>query len=222
MKKTIASLMLAGSVLGGLMAPASSAFASSVDNGDGTQTITGQQNSQVEFKGQIGEIDPGTTDPEGPDAPGPGTDWIKVKLPTKVVYYSTAASKHQTIDSGDYAVNNLSAYPVDVQLTGFVGSDGTSAPNVNKVGNLALKAGATSIDLVKNSAAQTPAASIFKLGANSSVTNPQDNTGLNADNSFKIAGTTATGADLSQRTVLDNKLDITLVGLDADGAVPTP
>ena len=43
MKKTLASLMLAGSVLGGLVAPASSVFASVVDNGDGTQTVQGQQ-----------------------------------------------------------------------------------------------------------------------------------------------------------------------------------
>lgn len=222
MKKTLASLMLASSALGSLMIPATSVFASVVDNGDGTQTITGQPNAQIEFKGQIGEIDPETADPTDPDVPGPGTDWIKVKLPTKVVYYSTSSSKHQIIDSPDYTVSNSSAYPVDVQLSGFVGGDGTSAPNIEKIGELSLKVGSTSIDLVKGSTAQTPNSSIFKLGTDPGNTNRQDNTAFAASNTFKITGTTASGADLAKLSVLNNKLNITLVGLDKDGNVPAP
>lgn len=221
MKKTIASLMLAGSVLGGLVAPTLSVSASVTDNGDGTQTVTGQQNAEVEFKGQIGEIDPGNTDPTDPDAPKPGTDWIKVKLPTKVIYYSTSESSHKTIDSGNYKVDNLSSYPVDVQLTGFVGEDGKSAPNIDKIGTLDLKAGDTTINLVKDTAVISPNGSIFKLGANKKAINPQDKTGLPSDSSFKFEGVTAKDADLKNRTTLENKLEITLVGLDADGHVPS-
>lgn len=224
MKKTLASLMLAGSVLGGLMASVTSVSASVVDNKDGSQTVQGQQNAQVEFKGQIGEINPSdpNVDPTDPDAPGPGTDWIKVTLPTKVVYNSTPESAHKTITSPAYKVTNQSVYPVDVQLTGFVGADGKSAPDINKVGDLALKAGATSIDLVKAKVAQTPNASIFKLGTDPAKKNRQDTTGLKMDSTFNIAGTTAAGAKLDERTTLNNKLNITLVGLDKDGKVPAP
>lgn len=222
MKKTITILMLAGLALSASTGYTTYVSASVIDNGDGTQTISGQQNSQIEFKGQIGELDPATTDPMDPDVPGPGTDWIKVNLPTKVVYYSTSTSKHQTIDSGDYSVSNLSVYPVDVQITGFVGSDGVSAPNITKIGNLSLKSGSTSIDLVKSSIAQTPNASIFKLGADTANINKQDNTSLAPSNTFKVEGLTTPGVDLSQRSILDNKLDITLVGLDRDGNIPTP
>lgn len=222
MKKTITTLMLAGLALSASTGYTTYVSASVIDNGDGTQTISGQQNSQIEFKGQIGELDPATTDPMDPDVPGPGTDWIKVNLPTKVVYYSTSTSKHQTIDSGDYSVSNLSVYPVDVQITGFVGSDGVSAPNITKIGNLSLKSGSTSIDLVKSSIAQTPNASIFKLGADTANINKQDNTSLAPSNTFKVEGLTTPGVDLSQRSILDNKLDITLVGLDRDGNIPTP
>lgn len=221
MKKTIASMMLAATALGGLMAPSISAFASEVNNNDGTQTITGQQDSQVEFKGLIGEIDPGTTDPEDPDVPGPGTEWIKVKLPTKVVYYSTADSKHEQIKSGSYDINNLSAYPVDVQVTGFVGADGTSAPNIDKILDLKMMSGNKAIDLVKQEKVSTPNDSIFKLGASSKATNPQDNTDFEETNQFNIVGSTVTSSDFTKQTTLDNKLDITLVGLDADGKVPT-
>ncbi|WP_242359648.1 hypothetical protein [Lactococcus petauri] len=219
MKKIIASLMLAGSVLGGLAAPALSASASVVKE-DSTQTVVGQQDAQVEFKGQIGELDPATADPTDPDAPKPGTDWIKVKLPTKVVYYSTAESKHKTIDSGDYKITNESVYPVDVKLTGFKGEDGKAQPNIDKVQSLALKAGGTTIDLVKGAVAQEPNASIFKLGVDSKKENRQDTTGLSQEGTFKISGATTEKANLSQRTILNNKLDITLVGLDKAGEVP--
>lgn len=226
MKKTLASLMLAGSVLGGLVAPASSVFASVVDNGDGTQTVQGQQDAQVEFKGQIGEIDPGTTDPTDPDAPGPGTDWIKVTLPTKVVYYSTSASAHKTIESGDYKVTNHSVYPVSVNVTGFVGEDGKSEPNIDKIGNLDLVSNQPSlkpqgpISLVKDSVAQKPNAKIAQLGADKTLSNYQDTTNLEASQTFAISGTTAPDAKLDEHTTLNNKLDITLVGLDKDGHDP--
>ena len=44
--------------IGRVSSPCIISFASVVDNGDGTQTVQGQQDAQVEFKGQIGEIDP--------------------------------------------------------------------------------------------------------------------------------------------------------------------
>ncbi|MCL2113351.1 MAG: hypothetical protein FWH31_05305 [Streptococcaceae bacterium] len=78
------------------------------------QTIVGPTNTaDITVKGQIG-FDPGeggeTIDPE---------DWIKVKLPTAVVFSSTAGDNHESIKSAEYAIQNLSVKSVDVTVSDY-------------------------------------------------------------------------------------------------------
>ena len=222
MKKTIAAVLLGGTILASV-AGATNAFAATADHGDGYKTVTGEPNTSVDFVGAIGQFDPETTDPTDPLAPGAGDDaWIKVILPTSVAYYSTGSSKHKDIESGIFRVENKSPYPVAVKLSGFTAGDGASAPATNLIDSLAIHADGTKVfDLISSGGvANKPENNLlFKLGANAS--NPdfnQDNTGQKSDKSFNLKGQTdGSPSILTGQTEIDNKLHFTLTSLDAEG-----
>lgn len=229
MKKTLTTILLGGAVLAST-ASATQTFASTTDHGDGTQTVTGENKSSVVFVGNIGEFDPGTTDPGKPGVPGPGDDsWIKVKLPTEVAYYSTGSSKHQIIDSNDSEVVNESAYPVSVKLSGFTDETG-AAPNTDYIAELKLVANNT-IDLVspdsdgdgvKEVFDNTTTPELFKLGANPNSAYPQDNISDAESKTFKFTGLTEGADSLKNQETVNNKLELTFVSLDADYNEVTP
>ena len=197
---------------------ATQAFANITDNGDGTQTVTGEAESSVNFVGKLGEFDPGT-EPPGPGTPGPGDDsWIKVKLPTTVVYYSTGSSKHKTIDSPEHAIENQSNYPVKVEVSSFTDPSG-QAPVTTGVKHLNLG----NIPLVKDKVAEafaTPA-QLFDLGAGGQAPVPGNFT-ADSTGSFKISGETDEALDVSIVTRLDNKVSFTFTALDENGKVVGP
>lgn len=117
--------MLVSSALLGMMSLgfAGQAFA---DEGD-VQTIEGKKGettADVVTRGMLGEID--ETDPETP-LPEGDDRWIKVTLPTAVVFES--GEDQASIKSSDkYEIINESGRPVKVDVTNYEISDGKGVP----------------------------------------------------------------------------------------------
>ena len=216
MKKTISSIMLAGTVLSGLAVPA---FSVSAD----TQTITGQNSASVTLKGNLGKFDPGNTDPTDPNAPGPGNDWIKVSLPTVLQYSSGSNDKFV---GGTGSVTNYSPYPVSYQVTKFTGADGKSSPDIThlvnlNIDNFVISTGVDdgTTDLVKDSKLVDPS-SLKPIVLGGSGPNRQDHTGRAGQEMLAVGGTLEKGTSSAKQVIQNNTLTFTLTGLDADGHVP--
>jgi hypothetical protein len=203
MKKIIASLMSAS-----LLFPTSVAFATVVDNGDGTQTIRDETFSDADLTGYIGENI------------YPTEDWIKVKLPTEMIYFSTANSEHREIESSDYEVTNESVFPVAIRLTGFFGEDGESEPDVDRIEELVMNADSP-INLISNHEALYPDELMFKLDASPESDNPWGPTEHSKKN-FHFSGSTVQGSNVfGKQSEVNNKLRFQLVQLDENGNVPS-
>jgi hypothetical protein len=221
MKKIITTLLVSGVTITGL-GIANHTLASTIQNGDGTQTVTGETSSSLDITGNIGQFDPETTDPEEPGVPGPGDDaWIKVKLPTSVAYYSTGVSKHKDITSANAEIENKSNYPVMVTLADFNNGNGGQA-NATGVETLNLNADGTAISLISNSTVSVIPTEMFKLGANPSGSHPTDNTSTPNVKTFNFSGKTDSIIDLGQLTKVNNNLDLTFTSLDENHNVVTP
>lgn len=121
-KKIMTSAVLLGMMTVGF---AGQAFA---DNGD-TQTIegiSGETSAEVKTRGNLGGIDP--TDPETP-LPEGDDRWIKVTLPTAVIFESDSTDAEKITSVSNYEIKNESARPVKVDVTKYVinGGDGVDA-----------------------------------------------------------------------------------------------
>lgn len=121
-KKIMTSAVLLGMMTLGF---AGQAFA---DEGD-TQTIEGikgKNSAEVKTRGNLGEIDP--TDPETP-LPEGDDRWIKVTLPTAVVFESDSNDATKITSVSNYEIKNESGRPVKVDVEKYVinGGDGVDA-----------------------------------------------------------------------------------------------
>lgn len=121
-KKVMTSAVLLGMMTVGF---AGQAFAAEGD----TETVegtNGENSVEVKTRGNLGEIDP--TDPETP-LPEGDDRWIKVTLPTAVVFGSDSSDKTKITSPKNYEIKNESARPVKVDVTKYVidGGDGVDA-----------------------------------------------------------------------------------------------
>lgn len=119
--------LMTSAVLLGMMTVgfAGQAFA---DEGD-TQTVegtNGENSAEVKTRGNLGEIVP--TDPETP-LPEGDDRWIKVTLPTAVVFESDSNDAKKITSVKNYEIKNESGRPVKVDVTKYVidGGDGIKA-----------------------------------------------------------------------------------------------
>ena len=134
------------------------------------QTIDGRDgdtSGDVEVNGIIGSFDNTTPgpDPENPD------EWINVTIPTKVLFYTTEASNHQTIESPTYNVTNNSAKGVIVEA-----SQVSNPQAIDEIDELKIN----SIELIKDGAVTLSATELFELGDNT--------TGASARSTFSFNG----------------------------------
>ncbi|MGO2964318.1 MAG: hypothetical protein ACTIDE_17080 [Carnobacterium maltaromaticum] len=144
-KKVFASFLLAGMVLGTGQAVFAAQHVSPtgyevIDNGDGSQ-YDPAEGADITVNGTLGPIDNGN---ENENLPEGDSRWIKVELPTEVVF-NTVGDNNETIESTEYNVTNLSGRPVKVSLGNFI------ADSNNKEGaveTLNLTAGGKSINLL--------------------------------------------------------------------------
>lgn len=118
--------MMTSAVLLGMM---TLGFEGSVfaDEGD-VQTIEGKEKNTADVitRGNLGEIDP--TDPETP-LPEGDDRWIKVTLPTAVVFESDSNNAEKITSVSNYEIKNESGRPVKVDVAKYVinSGDGVSA-----------------------------------------------------------------------------------------------
>lgn len=125
-KKVIAGLLLSSCVLGVAMP----AFAQDGTEADLQEDYSGQNSVEIEVNGTLGadNKDPNATIPEGDD------NWINVTVPTKTIFYNTAADP--VIKSPDYKITNNSGRPVSVSLEKFENDDNN--PNLTLPSNYSL------------------------------------------------------------------------------------
>ncbi|MGG5336353.1 hypothetical protein [Enterococcus sp. AZ154] len=116
-KKIMTSAVLLGMMTVGF---AGQAFA---DEGDSQpiEGTNGENSANVITRGNLGKIDP--TDPETP-LPEGNDRWIKVTLPTAVVFESDSTNEEKITSVSNYEIKNESARPVKVDVTKYVINDG--------------------------------------------------------------------------------------------------
>lgn len=155
------------------------------------------------------------------DVPPVGQEWIKVKIPLKMGYYSTAESKHKVISSAQYKVENLSDYPVKVSYgAGFVGKDGSSKPITTGVQelNMVLSDG-YKLPLVEGGSPTRYTMELYNLGARSG-TPVSGNFNKPSSGTISFSGSTQNTIDTSKLVTYENKLNFELSLLDPNGQVP--
>lgn len=196
----------------------------SANTNSNDQIVMKEEEASIKFKGRVGEMDPEETDPNDPNVPGPGMDWIKVKIPLTTEYYSTAESKHKTISSREYKFENMSAYPVEISISGFSSHDGSSVPDTNGVNSLDINNDLLKIPLVKNNIPQKfdkqdKRIKLFSLAPGSKTPALGKFEG-NKTEKITFSGNTLENIDIGNKLTLNNQLEFTFVGLDQDGKAP--
>ncbi|MDR2976069.1 MAG: hypothetical protein LBV19_01985 [Streptococcaceae bacterium] len=210
MKKGL-SISLIGLVAAGAIASAVPAFA---------DTYTGVTSGETEFIGRIGKIDPETEDPDPGIPPAGDPSWIKVSLPSRIVYWSDSTTGYTDITSATHTVTNLSNYPVKVSLGEFKG-ESSSTPDIAGLQTLNING----FKLVDNAALEaiTPSNTLstkLAAGGNKPATIGGPAMAGSKDWSLDITGTVAPG--LTGTKTLNNKLVFEFKALDAAGNEVTP
>jgi hypothetical protein len=210
-KKAVAASVLVGMMTMGM---SSQVFAAEGDN----QTISGkdgQTSAEITARGNLGEIDP--TDP---DAPLPEGDerWIKVTLPTAVVFES---EDQETITSPkNYQIKNESGRPVKVDVASYniTGGGGVSALTELNIKRTAGYQGNETVNLVSGTAEKQNysineefvrlANNEGNFGAQSSAAN---------STTFEFTGTVDKNALAEKSNYVESKLTFKFTALRMDG-----
>ncbi|MDG6111549.1 hypothetical protein NGA66_04550 [Lactococcus formosensis] len=210
-KKAVASV-LTGMVALGISSPV---FAAEGDY----QTISGkdgQTSAEVITRGNLGEIDP--TDPETP-LPEGDERWIKVTLPTAVVFES---EDQETITSPkNYELKNESGRPVKVDVASYniTGGDGVPALTELNIKRSAGYQGNETVNLVTGTASVKNYAineEFVRLANNEGNFGSVTGTGANTTN-FEFTGKVDKDALSDKSNYVESKLNFKFTALRMDG-----
>ncbi|MCO7179856.1 hypothetical protein NH621_01490 [Lactococcus formosensis] len=210
-KKAVASV-LTGMVALGISSPV---FAAEGDY----QTISGkdgQTSAEVITRGNLGEIDP--MDPETP-LPEGDERWIKVTLPTAVVFES---EDQETITSPkDYEIKNESGRPVKVDVASYniTGGDGVPALTELNIKRSAGYQGNETVNLVTGTASVKNYAineEFVRLANNEGNFGSVTGTGANTTN-FEFTGKVDKDALSDKSNYVESKLNFKFTALRMDG-----
>ncbi|WP_285121166.1 hypothetical protein [Lactococcus petauri] len=210
-KKAVASV-LTGMVALGISSPV---FAAEGDY----QTISGkdgQTSAEVITRGNLGEIDP--TDPETP-LPEGDERWIKVTLPTAVVFES---EDQETITSPkNYEIKNESGRPVKVDVASYniMGGDGVPALTELNIKRSAGYQGNETVNLVTGTASVKNYAineEFVRLANNEGNFGSVTGTGANTTN-FEFTGKVDKDALSDKSNYVESKLNFKFTALRMDG-----
>lgn len=210
-KKAVASV-LTGMVALGISSPV---FAAEGDY----QTISGkdgQTSAEVITRGNLGEIDP--TDPETP-LPEGDERWIKVTLPTAVVFES---EDQETITSPkNYEIKNESGRPVKVDVASYniTGGDGVPALTELNIKRSAGYQGNETVNLVTGSASvqnYNINEEFVRLANNEGNFGSVTGTGANTTN-FEFTGKVDKDALSDKSNYVESKLNFKFTALRMDG-----
>lgn len=210
-KKAVASV-LTGMVALGISSPV---FAAEGDY----QTISGkdgQTSAEVITRGNLGEIDP--TDPETP-LPEGDERWIKVTLPTAVVFES---EDQETITSPkNYEIKNESGRPVKVDVASYniTGGDGVPALTELNIKRSAGYQGNETVNLVTGTASVKNYAineEFVRLANNEGNFGSVTGTGANTTN-FEFTGKVDKDELSDKSNYVESKLNFKFTALRMDG-----
>ncbi|MFK4903453.1 hypothetical protein [Lactococcus petauri] len=210
-KKAVASV-LTGMVALGISSPV---FAAEGDY----QTISGkdgQTSAEVITRGNLGEIDP--TDPDTP-LPEGDERWIKVTLPTAVVFES---EDQETITSPkNYEIKNESGRPVKVDVASYniTGGDGVPALTELNIKRSAGYQGNETVNLVTGTASVKNYAineEFVRLANNEGNFGSVTGTGANTTN-FEFTGKVDKDALSDKSNYVESKLNFKFTALRMDG-----
>lgn len=210
-KKAVASV-LTGMIALGISSPV---FAAEGDY----QTISGkdgQTSAEVTTRGNLGEIDP--TDPETP-LPEGDDRWIKVTLPTAVVFES---EDQETITSPkNYEIKNESGRPVKVDVASYniTGGDGVPALTELNIKRSAGYQGNETVNLVTGKASVQNYAineEFVRLANNEGDFGSVTGTGANTTN-FEFTGKVDKDALSDKSNYVESKLNFKFTALRMDG-----
>lgn len=210
-KKAVASV-LTGMVALGISSPV---FAAEGDY----QTISGkdgQTSAEVTTRGNLGEIAP--TDPETP-LPEGDERWIKVTLPTAVVFES---EDQETITSPkNYEIKNESGRPVKVDVASYniTGGDGVPALTELNIKRSAGYQGNETVNLVTGTASVKNYAineEFVRLANNEGNFGSVTGTGANTTN-FEFTGKVDKDALSDKSNYVESKLNFKFTALRMDG-----
>ncbi|MFQ6322501.1 hypothetical protein [Lactococcus garvieae] len=210
-KKAVASV-LTGMVALGISSPV---FAAEGDY----QTISGkdgQTSAEVITRGNLGEIDP--TDPDTP-LPEGDERWIKVTLPTAVVFES---EDQETITSPkNYEIKNESGRPVKVDVASYniTGGDGVPALTELNIKRSAGYQGNETVNLVTGTASVKNYAineEFVRLANNEGNFGSVTGTGANTT-SFEFTGKVDKDALSDKSNYVESKLNFKFTALRMDG-----
>ena len=210
-KKAVASI-LTGMVALGISSPV---FAAEGDY----QTISGkdgQTSAEVITRGNLGEIDP--TDPETP-LPEGDDRWIKVTLPTAVVFES---EDQETITSPkNYEIKNESGRPVKVDVASYniTGGDGVPALTELNIKRSTGYQGNETVNLVTGTASVKNYAineEFVRLANNEGNFGSVTGTGANTTN-FEFTGKVDKDALSDKSNYVESKLNFKFTALRMDG-----
>lgn len=186
------------------------AHASITDHGDGTQTIDNssgptETEADVAITGYLGL---NNTDPNSPETTDPD-EWINVTLPTKAIFQSDAANKHDTLISPKHTIKNNSGRPVRVEVEDYTG-------DIGSIASLDVNSGSNKISLISsNTLVSAPTGTLMTLDSPSPAAGSVFS-GPTAD--FTFTGTTdATWSALHKPENLNSTLTLNFVPLKADG-----
>lgn len=210
-KKTVSSTLL-GMILLGFSSPV---FAAEGD----LQTINGkdgQTSAEVTARGNLGEIDP--TDPETP-LPEGDDRWIKVTLPTAVVFES---EDQETITSPkNYEIKNESGRPVKVDVKSYnvTGGEGVPALTELNIKRSAGYQGNETVNLVSGTAFvqnYNINEEFVRLANNEGDFGSVTGTGTNTTN-FEFTGKVDKDALSENSNYVESKLNFKFTALRMDG-----
>ncbi|MCA5012558.1 MULTISPECIES: hypothetical protein [unclassified Enterococcus] len=180
-----------------------------------TQTIEGEKNApttgDVITRGQLGDIDPtdpGTELPEGDDR------WVKVTLPTTVIFYT---ENSDTITSPEsFAIKNESARPVKVDVESYQFEGGADV-EVEPLTLLNIKSSSNNqtIQLVQNGKPTVTTGTEMVRLANSE--GEMDGAGKPSTTNFSFLGTVDHSKVTTENQNLNSTLKFKFTPLRLDG-----
>ncbi|QSR12007.1 hypothetical protein [Lactococcus sp. LG606] len=209
-KKVVASVLVGMVTLG----MSSQVFAAEGDN----QTISGKDgetSADIITRGNLGDIDP--TDPETP-LPEGDERWIKVTLPTAVVFES---EDQETITSPkNYEIKNESGRPVKVDVVSYniTGGDGVSALTELNIKRSAGYQGNETVNLVTGSASVQDYiidTEFVRLANNEGVFGNENK--ADSTTNFEFTGTVDKDALSNGNNYVESKLNLKFTALRMDG-----
>lgn len=185
-----------------------------------TQTIEGKEGqplAEVDARGNLGEVDatnPNLPLPEGDDR------WLKITLPTAVVFESDE-SKSKITSPKNYKIENKSGRPVKVDVASYEVTDGDGIPALTtlNIQRTAGYGGNQAVSLITNGAKKAKYdinTEFVRLANNQGDYGDINGTGEKATN-FEFSGTMDQAKLTKSQNLIESKLTLKFVPLRMDG-----